>query len=116
MNKKINFIRKTEREEDEYLRKYSSTKPRKCTSTGPLYKECFQQKVYKSQDGGFLAAIPAILRIAGPFLLDYALNKFTGNGIMYKYKDGRDLSDDHKRAILLNIMVKYPNIREKLFE
>lgn len=115
MYDKLKYLKERENEEEEYLKKYSSTKPRKCSSGEPLYKQCLVQKQYTVQDGGFFAAIPAILRIAGPFLLDYALNKFTGNGIMYKYKGGQAISDEHKRMILLNIMLKHPHINKEIF-
>lgn len=100
------------REEEEYLRQVKSTKPRICTP--PLYKLAGSGK-RNYQDGGFLTALLPILRVAGPFILDYAMNKFTGDGLEYRHTDKTPLNDEEKRLIILKILVEYPHLSQKLF-
>ncbi|MGL4759703.1 MAG: hypothetical protein ACRCXZ_10315 [Patescibacteria group bacterium] len=103
-------------EEDKYLREVKSTKPRICDP--PLYKLCGSGGQYKrsDQEGGFLGAIIPMLRIASPYILDFAISKFTGNGLEYRKSDKSPLSDNEKRALLLNIMLEYPHLQERLFQ
>ena len=115
MNKKRDFIKKTEREEEAYLRNVKSTKPRDIRNR-PLYELCENNNYTEPQEGGFLSMIPMLLRMAGPFIIDYALNKFTGNGFGYTYNDGSELDDDHKKAILMNILYQHPHLANKIFQ
>lgn len=104
----------TEREEELYLKNVRSTKP---SQNCALYKLCKYNdgSGMTKQQGGFIQALLPILRVAGPFLLDYAINKFTGNGFVYKNKNGDELTNDEKKLILLNILVKYPHLKDNIF-
>lgn len=114
------LMERVRREEDDYLRSVTSTKPRSCGEDG-LYKLCAKMdgsgiKRSRSQEGGFIGAILPLLRLAGPFIIDYALNKFTGSGFAYRYQNGGELSLSDKKHILLKIITEHPYLTERLFE
>lgn len=103
-------------EEEEYLRKVKTTKPRICEP--PLYKlsgKGYYQVGKKEQNGGFIGAILPLLRFAAPFIIDYGIQKFSGNGYVYRHHDKSELTDDEKRSLLLNIIVTNPHLAKKIF-
>lgn len=116
-NKK--FLQKSKLEEIDYLKHVKSTKP--IRKENPLYMSCINKCNEKyngsgsKQEGGFIQALLPILRFAGPMILDYAISKFTGKGFSYKYNDGRELTNSDKKKLLLNILVKYPHLADKIF-
>lgn len=115
------FLQKAKLEEIDYLKHVKSTKP--IRKENPLYMSCISacnekyngSGKYSKQEGGFIQALLPILRFAGPMILDYAISKFTGKGFSYKYNDGRELTSGDKKKLLLNILIKYPHLADKIF-
>jgi len=108
------LIRDTVREEYEYLKNVKSTKP--SSNCDGLYKLC---KNYNGdgfrQHGGLLGALIPLLRVASPFIIDWAINKFTGSGFQYRNVHGDPLNEEEKKLILLNILSQYPHLYPKIF-
>lgn len=78
------------------------------------------KKKTKKQDGGFVNFLPTIIATLGPYVLDYAIKKFTGDGITYKKQIGNnkytDPSISEKKHILYNILTDHPHLIDDVFK
>lgn len=104
-------------DEISYLKAVRNTRPRRCDNRIPLYKEkkvSFSGKG-ESQHGGFLPALAMILRYASPFIVDYAIKRFSGDGFEYRHSDKSELTEKEKKLLLLSILDQNPHIQHKIF-
>ena len=117
-NRKL--MKSSYKDEEEFLKKMKGLKVLPCEE--PLHKTVSRNprnKVGKGQDGGFVQFLVPLISALGPTLVDYAVKKFTGNGIAYVKQVGNSyepISLSEKKHILYNILTEYPHLFDEIFK
>lgn len=117
--KKSDIFDRVKSEELEYLQRTKGQKIKPCEA--PLYK-VVSRDGYKSKkmEGGFVQFLPMLVSTLGPMVLDYAIKKWSGGGIVYKKQVGRneyeDLDNTDKKYLLYKILQNHPELVNEIFK
>lgn len=113
------LIKQVYSDEERFLNQMKGRKILPCDEE-PLYKLAARNPQKRSkQDGGFVNMLVPLITALGPPLVEYAIKKFTGNGITYKKQVGNryeNLNESENKHLLYNILTEHPHLFHEIFK